>query len=64
MKLKNQQAHEDLKQQEQSIDLNRNSVQIGKNKENSISWAEKDMANQEDLSSLNEFDLELNKEDE
>lgn len=34
------------------------------NKENSISWAEKDMANQEDLSSLNEFDLELNKEDE
>lgn len=63
MKLKNQQAHEDLKQQEQSIDLNKDSVQM-ENKENSISWAEKDMANQEDLSSLNEFDLELNKEDE
>ena len=63
MKLKNQQDHEDLKQQEQSIDLNKDSVQM-ENKENSISWAEKDMANQEDLSSLNEFDLELNKEDE
>ena len=28
MKLKNQQAHEDLKQQEQSIDLNKDSVQM------------------------------------
>ncbi|MCR0531752.1 hypothetical protein MKC55_20615 [[Clostridium] innocuum] len=61
MKLKNQQAHEDSKQQEQSIDLTKDSVQ---KEDNSISWAEKDMTNQEDLNSLNEFDLELNKEDE
>lgn len=62
MKLKNQQAHEDSTKQ-QSIDLTKDSVQK-EDKGNSISWAEKDMAHQEDLNSLNEFDLELSKEDE